>query len=50
MARVEIRVRYRWWFRPYLHALVFFCRLHSAEPREETLQWLVRRGTVIEIR
>ena len=46
---VVVRVRYRWWFWPYLWALVFFCRLHDAQPRPETVDWLVRRGTVLTI-
>lgn len=44
---VVLRVRLRWWFRPYLRALVCFAQLTGASPDPVKLARLVSRALVV---
>jgi hypothetical protein len=46
---VVFKIRFKWWLKPYLHTLAFFCKLHNCEPDFEKLKKIVEKGTVIEL-
>lgn len=52
MATVELRlrVRYRWWFWPYINTLKYLCDLFDADPDWEKLDRMIKRGIILEVR
>lgn len=44
---VVLRIGLRWWFHPYLRALVFFAQLTGARPDPVKLERLVSRAVVV---
>ena len=44
---ITARARVAWWFRPYFHALIFFCALHRREPDMKRLNRVLSRALTI---
>lgn len=49
MAKIEIRVRMRWWCRVYVEGVVFVARLFGLEPDWEKLRRVLERGISYEV-
>jgi len=47
---MTLRVRFRWWFYPYIYGVVLFCRLCRASPDMHKVFYWVARAVVIELR
>lgn len=47
---LQVELRFAWWLRPYLGALMFFCLLMQAPPDAEKLARVVRRAMRIRVR
>ena len=44
MPEIIVQIKLRWWLKPYLSALVFFCHLWGTEPDWEKLDPIIKRG------
>lgn len=46
---VTVTASFRWWLKPYLQVLCFFCLLHGRMPDQARLERVIRRGIRIEV-
>ncbi len=44
---LTVTIRFRWWLLPYLHTVIFFCKLFNCEPNYDRLHYWVERGIKI---
>lgn len=44
---ISLRVTVAWWLKPYLTALLFFCRLHGIEPDEEKMRRVIAKAITV---
>lgn len=47
--KVNVRIRLRWWLRPYLWTLVAFCVLTKQLPDEEKLAYWITKGLKTDV-
>lgn len=50
MPGLVIRLRFAWWFAPYVHTLAMLCNLMGTEPNIERVQAVARRAIQVRIR
>lgn len=47
--KIEFKVSFKWWIKPYLYILGFFCELYQREPDYEKVKKILEKGTILEL-
>lgn len=46
--RMKVNIYLAWWLVPYIHILVFFCKLMGTEPDDQKLTKVIERGIKVK--
>lgn len=47
--KVHVSADLKWWLKPYLYVLVFFCAVMGTEPDEQKLQQVILKGIKLKV-